>query len=88
MKMPLYRDPIYDGAADPVVIWNREAKERSRGWTSNEAEIRSGRLKSFGMMGCAICMSLMSTSYRKMDGQGSIYKPRPYSLEVPVHAWN
>ena len=27
MKSPLYRDPIYDGAADPVVIWNREAKE-------------------------------------------------------------
>ena len=27
MKTPLYRDPIYDGAADPVVIWNREAKE-------------------------------------------------------------
>jgi sucrose-6-phosphate hydrolase SacC (GH32 family) len=26
-KAPLYRDPIYDGAADPVVIWNREAKE-------------------------------------------------------------
>jgi hypothetical protein len=19
---PLYRDPVYDGAADPVVIWN------------------------------------------------------------------
>ncbi|MGG4146688.1 glycosyl hydrolase [Paenibacillus algorifonticola] len=26
-KAPLYRDPFYDGAADPVVIWNREAKE-------------------------------------------------------------
>lgn len=20
---PLFQDPIYDGAADPVVIWNR-----------------------------------------------------------------
>ena len=27
MKAPLFRDPIYDGAADPVVIWNRQAKE-------------------------------------------------------------
>jgi sucrose-6-phosphate hydrolase SacC (GH32 family) len=27
MKSPLYRDPIFDGAADPVVIWNRQAKE-------------------------------------------------------------
>ncbi|TWT88481.1 Glycosyl hydrolases family 43 [Pseudobythopirellula maris] len=23
---PLYRDPVYDGAADPVVIWNAERK--------------------------------------------------------------
>ena len=24
INAPLFRDPIYDGAADPVVIWNRE----------------------------------------------------------------
>lgn len=23
---PLYRDPVTDGAADPVVVWNQEAK--------------------------------------------------------------
>ncbi len=23
---PLYRDPVYDGAADPVVIWNRQER--------------------------------------------------------------
>lgn len=23
---PLFRDPIYDGAADPVIIWNKEEK--------------------------------------------------------------
>lgn len=27
MKAPLFRDPIFDGAADPVVIWNKQAKE-------------------------------------------------------------
>jgi hypothetical protein len=27
MKAPLFRDPIFDGAADPVVIWNRQARE-------------------------------------------------------------
>ena len=21
---PLFRDPIYDGAADPVIIWNKQ----------------------------------------------------------------
>ncbi|KQO17762.1 family 43 glycosylhydrolase [Paenibacillus sp. Leaf72] len=27
MKAPLFRDPIFDGAADPVVIYNREQQE-------------------------------------------------------------
>ena len=26
---PLYRDPIYDGAADPVIIYNRPKKNGS-----------------------------------------------------------
>ena len=26
MQAPLFRDPIWDGAADPVVIWNRQAR--------------------------------------------------------------
>ena len=24
---PLYRDPVYDGAADPTVVYNKEKKE-------------------------------------------------------------
>ena len=92
MNAPLFRDPIYDGAADPVLVWNREAQEwwmiytnrratqegPKFGWVHGTdlgvasssdggstwlyreilkvskragAEIRSGRLKSFGMMG-------------------------------------
>lgn len=27
LKAPLFRDPIYDGAADPVVVWNHQLKE-------------------------------------------------------------
>lgn len=27
IKSPFFRDPVFDGAADPVVIWNREEKE-------------------------------------------------------------
>ncbi|MFD0681388.1 MULTISPECIES: glycosyl hydrolase [unclassified Paenibacillus] len=27
MNAPLFRDPVYDGAADPVVIWNHQAQE-------------------------------------------------------------
>lgn len=38
---PLFRDPVYDGAADPVVIWNRKEKEwwlfytNRRAWSPN-----------------------------------------------------
>lgn len=27
LRAPLFRDPIYDGAADPTVIWNSQAQE-------------------------------------------------------------
>ncbi|OXM87712.1 glycosyl hydrolase [Paenibacillus rigui] len=27
MQSPLFRDPMYDGAADPVLIWNRQTEE-------------------------------------------------------------
>jgi hypothetical protein len=34
---PLYRDPIYDGAADPVVIWNKQAKKWWMFYTNRRA---------------------------------------------------
>lgn len=34
---PLYRDPVYDGAADPVVIWNREEKRWFMFYTNRRA---------------------------------------------------
>lgn len=34
---PLFRDPIYDGAADPVVIWNREEKQWWMFYTNRRA---------------------------------------------------
>ena len=43
MKTPLYRDPIYDGAADPVVIWNREAKEWWMIYTNRRATVEDRR---------------------------------------------
>ena len=36
---PLYRDPIYDGAADPVVIWNREEKRWFMFYTNRRANV-------------------------------------------------
>ncbi len=37
MKAPLFRDPIYDGAADPVIVWNREQKEWWMVYTNRRA---------------------------------------------------
>lgn len=36
-KAPLFRDPIYDGAADPTIIWNHEEKSWWMLYTSRRA---------------------------------------------------
>ncbi|WP_231425181.1 family 43 glycosylhydrolase [Pedobacter sp. Leaf250] len=37
IEKPLYRDPIYDGAADPVVIWNKNEKKWFMFYTNRRA---------------------------------------------------
>jgi hypothetical protein len=34
---PLFRDPVYDGAADPVLIWNKKAKKWWMFYTNRRA---------------------------------------------------
>ena len=36
---PLYHDPVYDGAADPVVIWNQQEKKWFMFYTNRRANI-------------------------------------------------
>jgi len=36
---PLYRDPIYDGAADPVLVWNRQAGTWWMFYTNRRANV-------------------------------------------------
>lgn len=36
---PLYRDPVYDGAADPVVVWNRQEKKWFMFYTNRRANV-------------------------------------------------
>jgi hypothetical protein len=38
-KAPLFRDPIYDGAADPVIIWNREEEAWWMIYTNRRANV-------------------------------------------------
>jgi hypothetical protein len=37
---PLYRDPVYDGAADPVVIWNKKEKTWFMFYTNRRANAK------------------------------------------------
>src|SRR5688572_18577392 len=36
---PLYADPVHDGAADPVIIWNKKAKRWWMFYTNRRANI-------------------------------------------------
>ena len=36
---PLYRDPVHDGAADPVVVWNRAGKKWFMLYTNRRANV-------------------------------------------------
>jgi sucrose-6-phosphate hydrolase SacC (GH32 family) len=36
---PLFRDPVYDGAADPVVIWNKKEKKWFMFYTNRRANV-------------------------------------------------
>lgn len=36
---PLFRDPVYDGAADPVVIWNRAERKWFMLYTNRRANV-------------------------------------------------
>ncbi len=37
---PLFRDPIHDGAADPVLVWNRAEKKWFMLYTNRRADVR------------------------------------------------
>jgi hypothetical protein len=38
-QKPLYRDPVYDGAADPVVVWNRNENKWFLFYTNRRANV-------------------------------------------------
>jgi len=40
--VPLFRDPIHDGAADPVVVWNRARKTWWMLYTNRRADLAEG----------------------------------------------
>ena len=41
---PLYRDPVYDGVADPVVVWNKEDRSWWMLYTQRRANVNAGNV--------------------------------------------
>ena len=40
---PLFRDPVYDGAADPVLCWNKAEKKWFMFYTNRRAKLAKAR---------------------------------------------
>jgi hypothetical protein len=67
---PLWRDPIYDGAADPVLVYNREKKEWWMFYTQRRANVQSA--------GVAFCYGTgIGIAVSKDHGQSWSYKGTP-----------
>lgn len=64
---PLYRDPIYDGAADPVLVYNRGQKEWTMLYTQRRANVQSP--------GVAFCYgTAIGVAVSKDHGHSWVYK--------------
>lgn len=67
---PLFRDPIYDGAADPVLAYNREKKEWWLFYTQRRANVASANV--------AFCYgTAIGAAVSKDHGQTWVYKGTP-----------
>ncbi|MDN3656859.1 family 43 glycosylhydrolase [Ferruginibacter paludis] len=67
---PLYRDPIYDGAADPVVIYSKAKKEWWMFYTQRRANVQSANV--------AFCYGTdIGVATSSDHGQSWVYKGTP-----------
>lgn len=68
---PLYRDPVYDGVADPVVVWNKEDRSWWMLYTQRRANVNAGNV--------AIAMEMISVSLPAVTWQdvGLSWSTRP-----------
>jgi hypothetical protein len=67
---PLYRDPVYDGAADPVVVYNQGKKEWWMFYTQRRANVQSANV--------AFCYGTdIGVATSSDHGQTWVYKGSP-----------
>ena len=76
---PLFRDPIFDGAADPVIIWNKQAKKWWMFYTNRRATDTTARGVTW-VHGTRIGIAESSdggTTWRYRDTANIAYRPDP-----------
>ena len=54
---PLYRDPVYDGAADPVLVWNRQEKSWWMLYTARRANAPAYDVSAYFGTGIGVASS-------------------------------
>jgi hypothetical protein len=82
---PLFRDPIYDGAADPTVIWNRKEKKWFMFYTNRRASM-SGLTGVTWVHGTRIGIAESSdggATWKYRDTCDIRYRPSSYSHWAP-----
>jgi beta-xylosidase len=73
---PLYRDPVYDGAADPVVIWNKQKKKWWMFYTNRRANVNdSSGVKWVHGTRLGIAESADGAHWKYVDTADIAYRP-------------
>ena len=82
---PLFRDPLYDGAADPSVIWNDQAGEWWIFYTQRRANVPSqGVAYCYGSdIGIAVSADQGRTFYYKGVCEGLDFEPGELTFWAP-----
>ena len=82
---PLFRDPIYDGAADPSIIWNEETEEWWIFYTQRRASTPSqGVSWAYGTaIGIAVSADNGKTWYYKGHSQGLDFEDGQLTFWAP-----
>lgn len=76
---PLYRDPVYDGAADPTIIWNQQEKKWFMFYTNRRANVDS--LKGVTWVhGTHIGIAVSSDGGATWKYRGTCNIPAPYTM--------
>ncbi len=72
---PLFRDPVYDGAADPVVIWNKAKKRWFMFYTNRRAKDTTGGVAWVHGTRIGIAESKDGASWKYVDTADIQYRP-------------